>query len=327
MQKRGTLFIIYLTCFMVMLLITVSARIDDTISIFYIDREPICYDNGQIEFTLGTTKSKVYIEEMIVGIGYKIRASDDYTKVKGAWYSEQYKKQNIFSEDDKIIFISDEYMFNSNTEYTITLSPRPIEITDFYKSMMTLKIPVKCQGYNHSCRFINLSIDECYKKGEVLHVFFHGIGENNYSEVDLVNDIDVFINYQTKNAEMTTPYISPEKRKYQGYGDDNFELIIPLSNKTRYITSIALKVKGCNEHLYNIFDYSSCGVVVDTEIKNKELTIEYNDNKTEIVPSNNTEVQPDLINETGSKLPDYNIDDFFSFKVIRFILDMLPLHR
>ncbi len=323
-MKRGTALVLFLAMFFLLPELSYSADRDDVLEIFSMSSKPVCYDNGQVEWSIRQIEGNIRIDDRIRGVGYRRLSSEDYTRLEGNWYDKDYNIVKYSYDGEETRFVSEEYSFVYPGNYTITLSPRPIEVTDFYPSMKTIKFEVECPGYLHSCEFLEVSIDECYRKGKELHILLSGIGEKNYSKLNITRDIEFYLNYKRVGGYTEAQYIL-KAEKYQRKASDHYEIVIPLENMTENILSAAIKVGGCNEKLYDVFSYSSCGVALEKkEYTNNShkgnITTETKDLDTDNTTAINMTVETGatpIVNRTTQKL--------LVVELFRFIYDMVPI--
>ncbi|MGM5488110.1 MAG: hypothetical protein ACQESG_04130 [Nanobdellota archaeon] len=229
-----------------------------------------CYENGVVELVLSHDLDQLRINSIVGGVGLQSRPGQEYTPLAGDWYGDDYAPIAKSSRRDTIRFLSEEFSIVEPGNYTFTLSPKPIEVTRFYPDVTLIRFKAACPGYVHSCAFVNLTIDECYREGDLLHVVYQGLGATNYSKVDQDRDISFYLNGQL-GAQPQGLKVDADRTEYKYLGNDTYEAYIETDES--HILSVVATISGCNPQLYKIRDYQSCGVVISHEQNRTEPTV------------------------------------------------------
>ncbi|MFP4424030.1 MAG: hypothetical protein ACLFP2_02240 [Candidatus Woesearchaeota archaeon] len=287
---------------LLLLLIPVYADIDE------IRPEKInCYENGVVELVLSNGMEKLRIDSVVKGVGYQKTPGAEYTPIEGAWFGEDYKPIDESSQREKIRFISEEFSIVEKDNYTFTLSPKPIEITRFYPDATLIRFDTSCPGYVHSCKFVNITVDECYRQQDGLHIVYHGLGANDYSKVEQDRDISIYLN--GKIGKKGGNLVGDDATSYTKVGNDTYEVVIDTD--ISHVMSVVMSISGCNKALYKTEDYSSCGVV-----------IEHKENVTEESPENSENMTGREENMTGVHLEQPKKTHVGS--LLDFLLSLIP---
>ena len=255
----------------------VSAYTRDIIQTFSKPGEASCYVNAQAMIPVTQFKD-VYPLEQITFITAVHNETGEQILLYGKWYElsgtllyKQYKETKTVKSGKNAYYITDEYLLPFPGDYVIYLTTIPFEVLDWFDDSNSLQYHVKCPGYHYSCKFVNLKIDKCYSDLDYFYTYFYGTGEKDYSKVDVLEDINISLNYRAF-ADMvgyTTPL--PSSFTIEKIDEDYYLLKIPRNDLKDDIKTIRMHIFGCIEGFYNVSFVKTCYFVNETSIKEQTI--------------------------------------------------------
>jgi len=219
-----------------------------------------CYASGQAELEFTQKQYRiVHLEDTVKGKGARL-GNGSYFPITGRWYDKNYNPVVYINDVEPVLFITDEFTFKTPGYYDFRFAGIPIDIVDFYSDVSTVEFKdVYCPGYLHSCRHLNPEIINCFTGEEFFYTYFKGLGEKQYSFVNLTRDLGFYLNYD--KFEGTTLGVAPPLppgSQLLKLGNDTYLLKIPLPELSSKVNSVMIHVTGCIEGLHNTTAYKTC---------------------------------------------------------------------
>ena len=229
----------------------------EDMSKFLHEGEPACYVNGQVEIPFSQYEGTLELDDYVAGVGIQKKGASSFERLSGDWYNASYSPVRYAYERETYHFVSEEFAAQSKGGYSVVFSTKPVHVTGFYSNTTVILFDVDCPGYEHSCELVNLSVNQCYREGDELHLFLQGLGIDEYSKVDIGKDVSVTANPATSRS-IGLDYLN---HSVTDVGGGIYELVIDVMNVSR-ILSIEADVTGCNPARHAVVDRSVCGLAV-----------------------------------------------------------------
>lgn len=218
-----------------------------------------CYSNGQAVMPFTQFKGDVPLPGLIKDIAIRID-EDNYRRISGKFYDTNYQEAVASGIGETVYFISDEYVFNERTNYTVVFSGIMADLIPVYEYVALLKFQFTCPGYEHSCRYLNFVIDNCTIDTNWLDIYFSGLGLGNFSQVNVTRDVDFTLNRQISKYDIAMMDV-PLTGKYFKTGLDSVMLRIPVEDLKGPVDSVSARVTGCFEPIYKVINSMDCTVI------------------------------------------------------------------
>jgi hypothetical protein len=248
-------FVLYFTVLM-LLACTISADEFDVMEYYGKAGKPACYSNGQavLPFTQfkGTVRLPGFIQSVVMVTEYNA-----YDPISGSYYDAKYQPAITSGLGETALYVTHEYQFNEQKNYTVIMAGTSYAILDLYEDVSVLRFDFECPGYLHSCRFVELAIDNCTYDDEVIQVDLHGLGLNNYSQVNITRDLEVVFAREFHPRDFDLMQM-PVSRKYFKTGNDSYTVKIPLKSLPEIPLLVNMEVTGCIKELHDVTASMTC---------------------------------------------------------------------
>ncbi|MFH0978724.1 MAG: hypothetical protein V1837_05475 [Candidatus Woesearchaeota archaeon] len=228
-----------------------------------------CYPNGQAVLPFTQIKGDVPLPGFIKDVAIKA-GPDTYLWIAGSYYTTDFEKTNISKHSQNTLFVSKEYTFIENKNYSVVFSGIFAELIPIYEFVSLLKFTVNCPGYKHICAPLNLTIDNCTTDRNFFRVDFHGLGSKEFSDVNVSTDVVFTLNPEDDEKNVGKLAL-PFTREFFALGNDRYVLRIPVEDLPA-VASVSVHVTGCIDELYATKDSHKC-----VNIKEKALPLVSNE--------------------------------------------------
>lgn len=227
-----------------------------------------CYSNGQAIMPFSQFRGVQVLPGDIeeIAIMHDIYS---YSHIDGSYYDINYKPMANSGEGETVLFISEEYSFRENNNYTVVFTGTNLYYLSIYDDVATLKYDFECPGYEHSCKSVDIKIKNCTIDKYDIIVDFGGMGLEEYSQVNPQRDLSFSFSKEVDPDEFEITDLPVTSRFMQG-DEFDYRLMIDREELGYEVKSVTIKLNGCPEKLYpnKLEDSMECSLLHQPEYSN-----------------------------------------------------------